>query len=516
MTTIPAPPDYTDKDFAAIRRRIITHLEALFPQWTDYNRSNFGTILLESFAYVGDILAYYQDNQARETKWSTAVRRSSIISLGRLINYTLDGASAATVDMDVTLSRQVSPGGTVTIPIGTYVKTAELIDPIRFQVVTADLVLGPGVNVGTMTVENSESQEDAFVAEGENGEEFTLSQVPFLDDSETVTIDALGWTRVDSFLDSGPTDRHYVVLVDEADRATLRMGDGVNGAVPPASGAVLVEYKTGGGEDGNVEAGTLVKFEPGSWSDSLGNPVTVSVTNALAASGGADRETVAQARERAPRSLRVLNRTVARQDFEDAAVQVSGVARALMLTKAEYALIPDYNYGFLWVVPDGGGTPTGVLLAAVEDYINDNLPTMLTFGFEARVPLYKAVDIEATVYLTQDADEAVTATAIREALSAYFAPLNADGATNTEIEFGFNLKDAAGDPDPLVSWSAIQNVINDTAGVRRVGTPGDGEGLLLNTLADDVDLALPEFPAAGDLVLTNGDTAGVIYSGPID
>lgn len=516
MTTIPSPPDYTDKDFAAIRQRIITHLQALFPQWTDYNRANFGTVLLEAFAYVGDILTFYQDNQARETKWSTAVRRSSIISLARLINYTLDGASAATVDVGVTLSRQVNPGGTVTIPIGTYVKTAEIVSPLRFQVVTADLVIAPGASVGTMTVEHSESQEDAFVAEGEDGEEFTLSQVPFLDGSETLTIDALGWTRVDSFLDSGPTDRHYMVLVDEADRATLRTGDGTNGAVPPASGAVLVQYKTGGGEDGNVEAGTIVKFEPGSWSDSLGNPVTVSVTNPLAASGGADRETVAQARERAPRSLRVLNRTVARQDFEDAAVQVAGVARALMLTKSQYASIPDYNYGFLWIVPNGGGTPTGVLLAAVEDYINDELPTMLTFDFEARVPIYRTVNVTATIYLSQDADEAATATAIREGLSSFFAPLNSDGSTNSQIDFGYNLKDAAGDPEPLVSWSAIQNLINDTAGVRRVGTPGDGEGLQLNAAEDDVDLGVPEFPQAGNLVLTNGDTAATIYSGPID
>lgn len=516
MTTIPSPPDYSDKDFAAIRQRLITHLQALFPQWTDYNRANFGTILLEAFAYVGDILTFYQDNQARETRWSTAVRRSSIISLARLINYTLDGASAATVDLDVTLSRQVSPGGTVTIPIGTYCKTAELIDPTRFQVVTADLVLGPGVNAGSMTVENSESQEDAFVAEGEDGEEWTLSQVPFLDGSESLTIDALSWTRVDSFLDSGPTDRHYVVLVDEADRATLRTGDGTNGAVPPASGAVLVQYKTGGGEDGNVEAGTIVRFEPGSWSDSLGNPVTVSVTNSLAASGGADRETVAQARERAPRSLRVLNRTVARQDFEDVAVQVAGVARALMLTKSEYSAIPDYNYGFLWIVPEGGGTPTGTLLAAVEDYINDELPTMVTFGFEAREPMYATINVVATVYLSQDADGTVVATAIREALSAYFAPLNSDGSTNSLVDFGYNLKDVAGDPEPLVSWSAVQNLINDTTGVRRVGTPGDGEGLLLNAVADDVDLALPEFPEAGTLVLTNGDTAATIYSGPID
>lgn len=516
MTTIPSPPDYTDRDFASIRQRIITHLAALFPQWTDFNRSNFGTILIEAFSYVGDILAFYQDAQARETRWSTATRRASIISLSRLINYSLDGASAATVSLDVTLTRTVTPGGTVTIPIGTFCKTEELIDPVRFQVITSDLVLGPGVNAGTMTVENSETFEDTAEARGEDGEEFTLSQTPFLDDSETITIDALSWTRVDTFLDSGPTDRHYVVLVDETDRATIRTGDGVNGAVPPSGGVFLATYKTGGGDSGNVESGTLTKFEPGTWSDSLGNPVLVTVNNPLAASGGSDRETVAQARERAPRSLRVLNRTVARQDFEDQALQVNGVARALMLTKGEDSSIPDFNYGLLFIVPEGGGTPTGTLLAEVFDYIDQNFPTMLTFGWEARVPVYETINVAATVYLTQDAVEATVATAIREALSDFFAPLNADGSTNTNIDFGWNIKDAAGDPDPLVYHSVIQNIINDTAGVRRLGTPADGEGLTLNSVADDVTLLVREFPQAGTLTLTNGDTASVIYSGSID
>jgi len=516
MTTIPSPPDYTDKDFASIRQRIITHLVALFPRWTDYNRSNFGTVLIEAFAYVGDILAYYQDAQARETRWSTAVRRASIISLARLINYTLDGAVAATVDMDVTITRPVSPGGQVTIPIGTFVKTAELIDPVRFQVVTADLVIAPGDTAGIMTVENSETHEDVFEARGENGEEFTLSQVPFLDDSDVMTIDALAWTRVDSFLDSDPTDRHYVVLVDENDRATFRTGDGINGAVPPAGGTVLVSYKTGGGDDGNVEAGTITKFEPGSWTDSLGNPVVVTVTNPLAASGGYDRETVARARELAPRSLRVLNRCVARRDFEDLAVQVPGVARALMLTKGEDVAVPDFNYGLLFVVPTGGGTPTGVLLTAVEDYINDGFPTMLTFGWEARVPVYNTINVVATVYLAQDAEEDTVATSVRQALSDFFAPLNADGSTNELVDFGYNYKDKDGDPDPMVALSDIKNIINDTTGVRRLGTPDDGEGVTLDGAEDNVDLILREFPEAGTLTLINGDTAGTFYSGPID
>ena len=58
------------------------------------------------------------------------------------------------------------------------------------------------------------------------------------------------FTEVDSFLDSGPNDRHFLVRVDQNDRATLRFGDGRNGL--PPSGTVTVRYKTGGGTSGNV------------------------------------------------------------------------------------------------------------------------------------------------------------------------------------------------------------------------------------------------------------------------
>jgi hypothetical protein len=55
----------------------------------------------------------------------------------------------------------------------------------------------------------------------------------------------------------------------------------------------------------------------------------------VAASGGADRQTVASAKLLAPESLRTVTRTVTREDFEINARRVSGVARALMLTSNE-------------------------------------------------------------------------------------------------------------------------------------------------------------------------------------
>jgi hypothetical protein len=500
MTTlIPSAPDYTDKDFESLNLRLETLIAAVFPTWTDYNRANFGNVLKETFAFCFDILAFYQDQQARETRWGTATQRSAMIALAKLIGYELQGASAATVDMTLALAAALP--GDLTLTAGTIFKTGETTSPRRFQALS-DITFPAGNTTPTSTpsVEHSEPQDDAFTATGDAGEEFVLSQSPYLDGSLVLVIGVDTWTEQDTLLDSTSSDKHFLLTVDQNDQATIKVGDGVNGAIPAAGATVIASYKTGGGSDGNVEADTIVKVEGGPFYDVLGNRATfATITNPNAATGGSDRETVEQARVRAPRSLRVLNRAVARTDFEDLALQVAGTARALMLTKNEDSVVEE-GRGWLYLIPEGdsGGVPSTALKTAVKSYIDNEFPPPLTFDWEVR-----------------DANEAAVVTAIREALQGYFNPLDDDGLPNAEITFGFYYRDKDDDPDPKVPLSKIANLINDSDGVRRLGTPGDGEGLTLNGSQDDADLTVRQFPKAGTLSLTNGDTAASMYSGGI-
>jgi len=511
MTILPTPADYTDKDFEALNRRMELLLQALFPAWTDFNRSSFGNILKELFSFAMDVVTFYQDQQAAETRWGTAQLRSSIIELARLINYSLDSATAATVDVIFTMPR-VLPG-VVPIPAGTVVKTVGS-SPVRFQTLADTTIDSGSLSSASVSAKNSDAQQDTYTARGESSEEFVLSQRPFLDDSETLTIAGDTWTRVDNFLDSTPTDKHYIVRVDEEDIATIRVGDGTLGLIPTLGDAVDCSYETGGGTTGNVESGTLVKVE-GSFADSLGNPTSLTANNAAAATGGVNRETVAEARIQAPRSLRVLNRTIARTDWEDLATGIAGIGRALMLTKADDPTLPTWGRGYLYLVPDSGGVPSAALKTEVEDYINDNFPIPLNFSWEATDPSYNTINVVAYVYLDADATESTVEDAVLEALRDFFSPVNADGTPNDRVDFGYNYKDAAGDPEPKVTLSSIYNLLHDTTGIRRLGTPADGEGLTLSGAQDDVDLSLREFPEGGTLTLYNGDTSTIFPGHPV-
>jgi hypothetical protein len=129
------------------------------------------------------------------------------------------------------------------------------------------------------------------------------------------------WKQAPDFYGSGPHDRHYVLdhLTGEA-----RFGDGISGMVPPAgSGNIrMVSYRTGGGVRGNRPARAITELR-------TTVPYVESVTNYIAASGGAEAETYDSLRQRMPRTIRHGGRAVTYEDFEDLAMLASPeVARA--------------------------------------------------------------------------------------------------------------------------------------------------------------------------------------------
>ena len=503
MAVLPPSVDYTNKDFDALRVRLMALVQSVFPDWSDFSVASFGNLLLEMYAFVGDVVTFYMDNQARESRLVTATQRKNVIALARMLGYKLHGAQAATAEITFSLARP--PTADVVLPAGTLVRTQEVTEPVRFQLLANALIpasADPPAVLGT--VESSESRTQLYDARGLADLDILLDHTPYLDGSAVVSAANGDYAAVESLLGSGPNDRHFVVLVDQNDRATIRFGNGTSGA--PPTGTVQVTYKTGGGAGGNVDAGRLVVIE-GAFTDVHGHPVQVSVTNVDPATGGADRQSVASAKLLAPESLRTLTRTVTREDFEINARRVPGVARALMLTSNEDVSI-DENAGILYVIPEGGGLPTPALKNAVLAQVTEVYPHTLTFHVAVQSPVYRNVDVEARVYLRQGHAPSAVRDRIKANLEAMFQVSEADGTPNPLVDFGFNIKDADGNPVGEIAWSDVFNVIRDTDGVRKIG---DRHGdLKLNGLPADIKLGIKEFPLLGTVALIDGDTGGLI------
>jgi len=59
------------------------------------------------------------------------------------------------------------------------------------------------------------------------------------------------WKQVKRFVQSGPTDRHYIIETN-GNKTTVVFGDGVHGAIPPSGSNVEATYRTGSGTAGEV------------------------------------------------------------------------------------------------------------------------------------------------------------------------------------------------------------------------------------------------------------------------
>ena len=504
MALLPQPNlNLTDKDFASVRARLESLVRSAFPEWTDFNVASFGNILLELFAFVADALFFYLDAQGQESRLVTATQRKNVIALARMLGYEAATARAATADVQVTLSRV--PAADVTIAAGRKLTTSAVTPALSFYLL-ADIVIPAGTNppVGTGIVENAETAQESFQASGLADQEIVLGRTPFIDETSTIVATNGAFTEVDNFLDSTSTDRHYTVVIDQDDRATVRFGNGVNGAIPV--GQVQVAYKIGGGARGNVDPGKITRID-GAVVDALGAPIGASATNSTSASGGADRQTLAQIKTLAPLSLRTITRTVAREDFEINAMRVAGVARALMLTSNEDAGVQE-NTGTLYVVPSGGGVPTQVLKDAVLEMVTVTYPSTLTFRTFVSNPVYLTVDVTSRVFLRHGYTAATVRQAIIDALTDHFAVSLDDGTPNPNVDFGFNFKDADGNPAGEIAWSDVFDVIRDVAGVRKVDDGPDG--LMMNGAREDLTIPINAFPMVGEIVLLNGDTGGAL------
>ncbi|MGN6103883.1 MAG: putative baseplate assembly protein [Kofleriaceae bacterium] len=123
------------------------------------------------------------------------------------------------------------------------------------------------------------------------------------------------WKRVESFFASGPRSRHYTL---DYVTGVVSFGDGRRGFVPPEGKNCIIatSYRIGGGALGNVNPNTLT---------SLGRALAYieTVTNPLAATGGADRETIDEAKARAPFTIKSRDRAVTSEDYEMLALRAS-------------------------------------------------------------------------------------------------------------------------------------------------------------------------------------------------
>ncbi len=532
-TLLPVSADYTDKDFESARRRLFALIASVFPTWTDTSVADFGNILLEMFAWCMDVLGFYQDNQAIESRITTAQQRKNLLALAKLVNYEPATAIAAQCLVKFTCDPPPPGGDDVVLggiknPFPIVVKTGTE-DEVKYELQSTVTLTSSTPSVWG-TVENSETHLELFTADGNLAQEITLARTPYLDGTAVVIAGNGGYSEVASFVNSTATDRHFTLQINNLDSALIRFGNMVNGQIP--SGAISVTYKTGGGSIGNAESGSINTVE-GTFQTNAGQQVTITVDNTgEIAAGGADRESEAQIRENAPKSLRVLTRAVCREDFEILATapKVGGMARALMLSSSEDSDVP-VNTGHFYIIPSvvrgqSVGFPTPAKMDEVYRKIRASYPWPTSFAVVMRVPTFVDISVSALIYLRKGYSPAEVKIQATAAFADYFSLTNTDGTINTRINFGYYYETGALDNAKVVPLSDLQNILRDCVGIQRLGvnqedftvaaTTDSNTGLYPLRLATGSHANVPilkhEFPRFRSFTLVDGATGATILS----
>jgi len=88
MATNKSPIKYTSRDYDSIRTDLVEHAKRYYPDtFKDFNEASFGALMLDTVAYVGDILSFYLDYQVNESYFDSAIEFSNVIRLGRQLGY---------------------------------------------------------------------------------------------------------------------------------------------------------------------------------------------------------------------------------------------------------------------------------------------------------------------------------------------------------------------------------------------------------------------------------------------
>ena len=79
---------YTDREFNSIKEGLVRYAKRYYPdKFQDFSEASFGSLMMDTVSYVGDVLSFYLDYQANESFLDTAVEYDNIVRHGEQVGY---------------------------------------------------------------------------------------------------------------------------------------------------------------------------------------------------------------------------------------------------------------------------------------------------------------------------------------------------------------------------------------------------------------------------------------------
>ena len=441
----------TGKDFESIIDSLIDFATIQYGEqassnrvWSDFNISSFSRNWAELVAYTGDQLMFYMDTQANQAYLRSATIPSFVIDIANQLGYEVPTQQASSGRVQMTFAGPSNVGQFSPIFAGN----------VQFMTTRAISANQAG-SIEVAAIQGARFTESS-VADGIQNEPFTLIETDIIVDltnpnpelrSPIVTVNGTTYNVVTTLIDSAPNATDVIRKELPDGRTRLIFGDGIFGRRLVENESVNIVYRTQGGTQGNVEAGEI---------NSLGAriPNLVSVNNSTPFSGGVDRLTLQQIKDRVPLSLKTVAGAVSLPDYAD--ILIANFPQVLTANAALNTIQTGIDLD-IYVLPNSESvtniTDNPVLLNTLTDFVQRRKVVGTQFLIKDADAINVSVSIE--VYLNSDASRASVEADIRDQIAELF-DLQTGGADGEGVGF-----------QELVRVSDLFDVLRDISGVAR-------------------------------------------------
>lgn len=325
QNTPPSTIDYTAWDYDTIKRRLSQIAQAHYgDSYNNLTEQDFGVVLMEYMAAISDWTSYKLDYYINESFLSTAILEKSIRRHARRVGYRVRPRMPARYDFTLTVEEPYSVDVTIRPGLRLYTNGKDAA-PLSVEIYLADSAGNPLYDqeivlpAGLITLDNLIGIEGILRSRdtrgnGTTNQVFPINDTKVLPTSIRMWVDNQEWSEVEALADHGP---ELVFRVDQDDRTNktyVITGDGIHGAVVPSGSGVVIQYRTGGGERGNLPAG-FIKVSQSVLIPGTNTSAPLTFINRTRGRGGDNGETGEDIRLALPAWYRTQDRLVTIDDY---------------------------------------------------------------------------------------------------------------------------------------------------------------------------------------------------------
>lgn len=426
--------NFSALDFEAARRSIVEYVKTYFPdEFNDFVAHNGSIMFFEVVAAEIGKLSLRGDMISGEGYMPTCTTEEALANHLALINQRIRRQTPATADIEITV--QVPITTNIEIAPGAKLR-ANGIDglPLIYEVYaapgdfTSKIVIPAGKRgVIAFGIEGQFSTAALFTSSGGPFQSFTIVdrdmlEAPILVTVATGTVQETWLVTTEPIEKFGPNDK-VVEVTFIADKAKFRFGDDNTGKSLLSGQTVTVRYRAGGGIRGRVGANQFRDTWQVTPLPPANAPAQVNVRNLGPSSGGTDRESLEQAKRRAPRDFAVNKSIVTNLDYAQVASSYSHPVFGTMV-KAMATLRSSKNANLveLYCLALGSAgklaTPSAGLKRGLNTFMDDL--NVLTDYIEILDGALKPVDLDMNVAVSRNADATVVKSKVEAAITAFF------------------------------------------------------------------------------------------------